>query len=296
MKSGFVSIVGKPNVGKSTLLNKLVGSKISIISPRPATTKIKILGKFQSDEGQIIFIDTPGFERGKNQLGEIMLKTILASLEESDIVFFMISAKGWKEKDEKILETLKRFDKKLILGINKIDILPDKGFLLPLIDESSKKADFLEIVPFSALKNKNVNAVVKAIMKHLLPGEKIFPDDTVTNLSLQYEIAEVIREKVLERTYQEVPQSIAVEVEEMKKGDKNREIMVIKASIIVDRDNLKSIIIGKNGLKLKSIGKAAREEISFMLEKEVFLELWVKVIKKWRERPDVFRRFGYGNF
>ncbi|HDN97870.1 MAG: GTPase Era [Candidatus Omnitrophota bacterium] len=295
MKVGTVSIIGRPNVGKSTLLNNLIGNKVSIISPKPATTRIKILGVMNEEEGQVVFIDTPGFEKSKNELGKYMLKTIYSTFEEADLLLFLIEAKGWKQEDEKILDCLKEYSDRIILGINKIDLLKNKELLLPLIDESAKKFNFLEIVPFSALKNKNIDRLKKAIFSHLPEGEPFFPPDKITNLPLEYMISEIIREKAILKTYKEVPQSIAVEVEEMREGEKDKSVQVIRANIIVDRENLKSILIGKDGRKIKEIGKLAREEIEVLLGKKVYLELWVKVIEDWREKPDLFRRFGYGN-
>lgn len=295
MKCGYVTILGKPNVGKSTLLNTLLGRKISIVSPKPATTRIKVIGVYTSNEGQIIFIDTPGFEEGKNELGKYMLKSIYSSLEETDLILFLIDARGWKDEDEKILDVLKKIEKKVILGINKIDLIPHKEELLPLIDESSKKFEFAEIVPFSALKNQNLNSLIKAIFNHLPESEQLFPSDMITNLPTEYMLAEIIREKVLQTTFKEVPHSVAVEIEEIKEGEKNKNILVIKANIIVDRENLKSIIIGKDGQKLKTIGKLAREEMELILNRKIYLELWVKVIENWRNKIDVFRKFGYGN-
>ena len=200
-----------------------------------------------------------------------------------------------KQEDEKILDCLKEYSDRIILGINKIDLLKNKELLLPLIDESAKKFNFLEIVPFSALKNKNIDRLKKAIFSHLPEGEPFFPPDKITNLPLEYMISEIIREKAILKTYKEVPQSIAVEVEEMREGEKDKSVQVIRANIIVDRENLKSILIGKDGRKIKEIGKLAREEIEVLLGKKVYLELWVKVIEDWREKPDLFRRFGYGN-
>lgn len=253
MKCGYVTILGKPNVGKSTLLNTILKQKISIVSPKPATTRIKVIGIYNSDEGQIIFIDTPGFEEGRNELGRFMLKSIYSSLEETDLILFLIECDGWKEEDEKILEVLKKIDnKKVILGINKVDKLKFKEELLPLIDESRKKFDFVEIVPFSALKNKNIDSLIKAIFLHLPESEKLYPVDMITNIPLEYRLAEIIREKILQKTYEEVPHSVAVEIEEIKEGEKNKEIIVIKANIIVDRENLKSIIIGKDGRMIKN--------------------------------------------
>ncbi len=296
MKSGAVSIVGRPNVGKSTLINSLLGYKVSIVSPRPAITRIKILGMYNSDEGQIVILDTPGFEKSRNELGKIMLKTIFSSVDDADLVLFVIEAVGgWKETDERIMEFLIKFKKKMFLVINKVDILPHKEALLPIIKESSEKYDFAEIVPVSAFRKENIEVLRKCIFKYLPEGDRMFPGDMKTNLPLEYVIAEIIREKAVNKTYQEVPQTIAVEVDAMTAGNKDKNMMVIKASIIVDRENLRGIIIGKDGTKLKSIGKLAREEIETVVGKRVYLELWVKVVKKWRDRPEVFRRFGYGN-
>ncbi|MCM8767174.1 MAG: GTPase Era [Candidatus Omnitrophica bacterium] len=296
MKTGYVTILGRPNVGKSTLLNTILKQKISIVSPKPATTRIKVIGIYNDDRGQIIFIDTPGFEEGKNEMGKFMLKSIYSSLEETDIILFLIEATGWIKEDEKIIEVLKKINKeKVILGINKIDILKYKEELLPLIDESIKKFNFIEVVPFSALKNKNIDSLIKAIFIHLPESDRFYPVDMTTNLPFEYQISEIIREKILQKTYQEVPHSAAVEIEEIKEGEKNKDILVIKANIIVDRENLKSIIIGKDGKMIKTIGKLAREEIELIVGKKVYLELKVKVIEDWRNKIDVFRKFGYGN-
>lgn len=294
MKSGFVTIVGKPNVGKSTLINNILNNKISIVSSKPATTRIKVLGIYNSEEGQIIFIDTPGMEEGRNQLGKFMQKMILNSLEETDLILFLIDARGWREEDEKTLEILKKTGKKIILVINKVDLLKEKEILLPLIEESMERHNFVEVIPISALKKKNIDRLIKSIFTYLPEGEQLYPSDMITNLPLEYKISEIIREKILNKTYQEVPQEVSVEVEEIREGQKKKDIIFISANIIVERDNLKGIIIGKNGEKIKKIGQLAREEIEILLGKKVFLQLKVKVIKDWRNRPDVFRRFGYG--
>jgi len=295
MKAGSVSIVGKPNVGKSTLINSLLGYKVSIVSSHPAITRIRILGMYNSDQGQIVILDTPGFEKSRNELGKVMLKAIFSSVDDADLVLFVIGARGWDEIDEKIIESLKKFKKNVLLVINKVDTISHKEALLPLIKESYEKYDFVDIVPVSAAKKKNIDVLRNCIFKYLPEGERMFPEDMETNVPLEYSIAEIIREKAVNKTYQEVPQSIAVEVEEMGPGKKNKDMMVIKANIIVDRENLKSIVIGKKGEKLKAIGQLAREEIEELLGKRVYLELWVRVIKGWRDRPEVFRKFGYGD-
>lgn len=296
MKSGYVSIVGKPNVGKSTLINALLNHKVSIVSPRPAITRIRVLGIYNSEEGQIAILDTPGFEDVRNELGRFMQKTIISSIEEADIILPVIESRGWQAEDERIMGTIKKFNKKAILVINKVDLLPHKEMLLPLIKDSNERYEFADIVPVSALKNKNIEGLRKCIFSHLPEGDRLFPEDMTTNLPMQYTIAEIIREKAVNKTYQEVPQSIAVEVEEITHGNKNKDMIVIKANIIIDRENIKHIIIGKNGSKLKEIGQTARKEIEEVLGKRVYLELWVRVIENWRERPDVFRKFGYGDF
>ncbi len=295
MKSGAVSIVGKPNVGKSTLINILLDRKVSIVSPCPAITRIRILGIYNSEEGQIVILDTPGFEKARDELGKMMMRTILGSMEDADIVLFMIGAKGWDEHDERILAILKKFNKKTILIINKVDKISYKESLLPIIKESKEKYDFVEIIPLSALKNINIDELRKSIFKYLPEGEKMFPEEMETNIPQEYTLAEIIREKAVNKTYQEIPQAIAVEIEEIKPGTRNKNMIIVKAEIIVDRENLKKIIIGKDGTKLKMIGKLAREEMEILLGKRVYLHLWVRVIENWRNRPDVFRKFGYGD-
>ncbi len=296
MKSGFVSIVGRPNVGKSSLINAILGSKVSIVSSHPAITRIKILGVYNSKEGQVVFLDTPGFEKNSSELAKSMVRTIFSCVEDSDIVLFLLDANGWQEYDEKILESLKKFSKKIILVINKTDMLSQKDFLLPIIENSMSRYPFLEVVPLSAKKKDNIGELLKAVFRHLPEGERLFPENMETNIPLEYEIAEIIREKIVNSTYQEVPQSIAVAIEEFKPGNKDKKMMAIRANIIIDRENIKKIIIGKNGEKLKAAGTLARKEIEELIGKKVFLELWVKVVKDWKNRPDIFRSFGYGNF
>ncbi|MCK9265567.1 GTPase Era [bacterium] len=296
MKSGFVSIVGRPNVGKSSLLNSLLNTKVSIVSSHPAITRIKILGIYNSQQGQIVFLDTPGFEKSNTELSKNMVRTIFSCVEDSNLVLLLIDAYGWQEYDEKILESLKKFNKKIILVINKVDVVPQREFVLPLIEESLEKHPFLEVVPISARRSDNVTQLIKTIYRHLPDGEEIFPADMKTNIPLEYNIAEIIREKVVNNTYQEIPQSVAVLVEEVKPGNRDKRMLAIRATIIIDRENVKRIIIGKKGDKLKKIGTQSRKELEQLLGKKVFLELWVKVIKDWKNRPDIFRNFGYGNF
>ncbi len=299
MKVGFVSIVGKPNVGKSTLINYLTGTKVSIVSPKPGTTRIRVLGvKNIPGEAQIIFLDTPGLYKPKDALGEAMVRIAKSTLEESDIILFMIDAEeGWRKSDQRVWEDyIKPLSerKPIILVINKIDRIGDAKNVLPLIEEIHKEnPEIKEIVPISALKGSNVDELLKTLLKYLPEGEQIFPEDMITDLPLRIMVAEIVREKVMLLTKEEVPTSVAVAIHEIKEGDVNPDMLVIKGDIVVDRENLKPIIIGKGGQRLKQIGKLAREEIEFITGKKVYLELWVKVKEKWRRRPDLVRSFGY---
>ena len=299
MKVGFVSIVGKPNVGKSTLINYLTGTKVSIVSPKPGTTRIRVLGvKNIPSEAQIVFLDTPGLYKPKDALGEAMVRIAKSTLEESDVILFMIDAEeGWRKSDQRVwedyIEPISE-RKPIILVINKIDRIGDAKNVLPLIEEIHKEnPEIKEIVPISALKGSNVDELLKTLLKYLPEGEQIFPEDMITDLPLRIMVAEIVREKVMLLTKEEVPTSVAVAIHEIKEGDINPNMLVIKGDIVVDRENLKPIIIGKGGQRLKQIGKLAREEIELITGKKVYLELWVKVKEKWRRRPDLVRSFGY---
>ncbi len=301
MKVGYVAIVGKPNVGKSTLLNNLLGTKVSIISPKAGTTRMRIIGVKNLDEpekAQIIFLDTPGIyePKKKDVLGHSMVETAKQSLEEADVILFMIDAtEGWRTRDEEIYQNfIKPLGKPVIVVINKIDKLGPAKMVLPLIEEIHKKhPELMEIVPISALKGANLKELIKTILKYLPEGEPLFPEDMVTDLPLRLLAAEIVREKAMMLTREEVPTSIAVKIDEIKKGDKNPNMLVIRGEIIVDRENLKPIIIGKKGQRLKEIGKRARQELELILGRPVYLELWVKVVPDWRRRPEYIRLFGY---
>jgi len=299
MKVGYVAIVGKPNVGKSTLLNNLLGTKVSIISPKAGTTRMRILGvKNIPNEAQIVFLDTPGIYEPKKSdaLGHSMIETAKQSLEEADVILFMIDAtEGWRPRDEEIYQNfIKPLNKPVIVVINKIDKLGPAKNVLPLIEEIHKKhPELTEIVPISALKGANLDELLKTILKYLPEGEPLFPEDMVTDLPLRLLAAEIVREKAMLLTREEVPTSIAVKIDEIKPGDANPNMLVIRGEIIVDRENLKPIIIGKKGQRLKEIGKKAREELELMLGRPVYLELWVKVVPEWRRRPEYIRMLGY---
>jgi GTP-binding protein Era len=291
-KSGFVSLIGRPNAGKSTLLNLLLGEKIAIISPKPQTTRNRILGIKNLPTGQIVFLDTPGIHYSQTRLNQAMVKVALATLQEVDVVCFLIEAdRPDNEENDLVLEDLKRVSKPVILVINKIDLV-SKSRLLPIMERYSQLRAFEQIIPISALLGDGVDVLVAELFKILPQGPKFFPEDMITDLSERFLVAEFIREKVIQLTREEIPYSTAVEVEEfIEREEKN--LIVIKATIQVERESQKGILIGEKGRMLKEIGRLAREEIEAFLGVRVFLELWVKVEKNWREDPQALRRLGY---
>lgn len=284
MKSGFVSIVGRPNVGKSTLLNKLINKKLAITSDKVGTTRNNIYGIYNEEDTQIIFIDTPGIGKTVDKLGATLNKKAYSSLENDLVLFLVDIASGFGKNDEKILERLKQENKKVILVLNKIDKI-NKEKLFEEILKLKDLYDFLEIVPISGLKGNNTDELVKAIKKHLPDDIKYFDNDIITNTDESFMIGEIIREKVLNLTKEEVPHSVTCLVEniEFKKGIAN-----INGLIIVDRKNLKKIIIGKNGSMLKRIGTLARKDIESYLNMKVYLELYVKTIENWKNKEEIF--------
>lgn len=288
MKSGFVSIVGRPNVGKSTLLNKLLNKKIAITSDKVGTTRNMIYGVYNEDDTQIVFVDTPGINKATSKLGEVLNKTAYSSFDNDLVLFLVDIASGYGPNDNKILNRLKEDNKDVILVLTKVDkIKKDK-----LYDEITKLKDlynFLDIVPISSVKGINTTELIEVIKKYLKDDVKYFDDDVITNVSERFLVGEIIREKVLILTREEVPHAVTCVVENMEfKKDK----CYINACIVVDRDNLKGIIIGKNGQMLKKIGSMAREEIEVLLGKKVYLELFVKVIDNWRQKPNLFQELG----
>ncbi|MDD9147583.1 MULTISPECIES: GTPase Era [unclassified Sporolactobacillus] len=291
-KSGFVAIIGRPNVGKSTLLNQVLGQKIAIMSDKAQTTRNKIRGIYTTDDEQIIFIDTPGIHKPKHRLGEVMTATALATLNEVDLTLFIIDAEqGYGRGDQFIMDFLKKTASPVFLVVNKIDkVRPDD--LLPLIERYRQLYRFAEIVPVSALQGQNVGTLMKQIRGYLPDGPKYYPDDQVTDHPERFIVSELIREKILQMTRDEVPHSIAVIIEQMK-HDKDRGIVDIQATIVVERPSQKGIIIGKAGSMLKKIGTLARKEIEALIGSKVFLELWVKVDKDWRDKEEELKNFGY---
>lgn len=288
MKSGFVSIVGRPNVGKSTLLNKLLNQKIAITSDKVGTTRNTIYGIYNDEDSQIIFVDTPGINKATSKLGEVLNNKAYSSFDNDLVLFLVDIASGFGPNDNRILNRLKEDNKDVILVLTKVDkIKKDK-----LYDEIIKLKDlynFLDIVPISSIKGINTTELIEVIKKYLKDDVKYFDDDVITNVSEKFLVGEIIREKVLNLTREEVPHAVTCVVENMEfKKDK----CYINACIVVDRDNLKGIIIGKNGQMLKKVGTMAREEIEVLLGKKVYLELFVKVIENWRQKPNLFEELG----
>lgn len=284
MRSGFVSIVGRPNVGKSTLINKLINKKIAITSDKAGTTRNIIYGVYNEVDTQIVFIDTPGIGKTADKLEAHLNKKAFASLENDLVLFLIDTPSGFGKGDQRILDKLKQDNKKVILVLNKIDKL-DKEKVFNEIVKMKDLYDFLEIVPISGLKGNNVNELIKTIKKHLPDNIKYFNDDVITNTDESFMIGEIIREKVLNLTKEEVPHSVTCVVEnlEFKKG-----ICNINALIVVDRKNLKGILIGKQGSMLKKIGSLARADIEEYLGMKVYLELYVKTIENWKNKEEMF--------
>ncbi|MDT0124057.1 GTPase Era [Paenibacillus sp. RRE4] len=291
-KSGFIAIIGRPNVGKSTLMNQVIGQKIAIMSDKPQTTRNKIHGVYTSEEQQIVFLDTPGIHKRQSKLGDYMNETALNTLGEVEAALFLIDAsEGMGGGDRYIAEQLKSVRTPVILVMNKIDKIAPEA-LLPLIEEYRKLHDFAEIVPVSAMLGSNVSTLLEQIGKYLPEGPQYYPEDQVTDHPEQFVCAELIREKILQMTREEVPHSIAVTIEDMKVQDNG--VVYISAVIFVERDSQKGIIIGKQGALLKEVGKRARQDIQNLLGSRIFMDLWVKVKKDWRNQDRVLRDLGFG--
>lgn len=289
-KSGFVALIGRPNVGKSTLLNFLVGQKVAIMSPQPQTTRNKISGIYTDDQEQIVFIDTPGIHKPKNKLDDFMDKSSYSALDEVDVVLFMVEPEPAGKGDQYIAELLKKIKKTVFLVINKIDkVHPDK--LLSIIDSYKNLGDFAEIVPISASQGNNVSELIKTIAKYLPEGPQFYDADQLTDRPEYFIVAELIREQVLKLTHEEVPHATAVVVDRMRDHEGGK--LQIEATIYVERPGQKGIIIGKKGQMLKQIGIAARQEIEALLGEKVNLRLWVKVQKNWRSDPAFLKSIGY---
>lgn len=294
-KSGFVSIVGRPNVGKSTLMNNVVGEKIAIMSDKPQTTRNTIQAVYTDEEMQIVFLDTPGIHKPKNKLGEFMVKAATDAFKNVDLILFVVDdSKKIGPGDRKIMEDLRNVKTPIILVVNKIDQLDQKGELFDIIKMYDNEGIFKEIVPISALKGKNTDTLIKVIQNYLEEGPKYFPDYMITDQPERVLIAELIREKVLHYLNDEIPHGVAVEIEKMKARN-DKEIVDVSAVIYCERDSHKGIIIGKNGRKLKGIGKSARQDIELLLGSQINLQLWVKVKENWRNLQNYINNFGYND-
>lgn len=293
MKSGFVSLIGRPNVGKSTLLNNIMERKIAITSNKPQTTRNIIQGIYHDKDMQIIFVDTPGIHKPKYKLGKYLNKQSYMMIEDVDVILFLVDAKeGLGKGDLFVIDKLKSIKKDVILVLNKIDKLTNDE-ILERINEYKDLYNFAEIVPVSSLKNKNVDRLMAVLKNYIKDEIKYYDDDTITNSSTEFIISEYIREKVLNLTNEEVPHSITCVVENI---EYKKNIVNINACIIVDRDSLKKIIIGKNGSMLKEIGSKSRIDIEKLLGKKVYLELFVRSVKNWRDKEKYLQEFGFKNF
>ena len=289
-KSGFAALIGRPNVGKSTLMNALIGQKIAITSNKPQTTRNRIQTVYTCEEGQIVFVDTPGIHKSKNRLGDYMVNVAQRSLKEVDVILYLVEPSDFIGPGERhILDQLRTLPTPVILVINKIDTVKREE-LLGFIDTYRREMEFAEIVPVSALKSDNLKELIKCIMLYLPCGPAFFDEDTVTDQPERQIVAELIREKALRRLEEEIPHGIAVTIEKMKW---RRNIVEIDATIICEKNSHKGIIIGKQGAMLKKIGTDARRDIENMLEKQVNLQLWVKVKKDWRDSDFLLKNFGY---
>ena len=290
MRCGFVSLVGRPNVGKSTLLNSLLGMKLAITSNVSGTTRNVIQGIYNDDDSQIIFVDTPGIHKPVNKLGNLMNKKTYSNTEDVDVIMLLIDATtGFGKGDQFILEKIKNSELPIFLLLNKIDLVKDKSKLLKEIDEVRDIYNFKEIIPISAKKNNNINDLIKTIKNYLPEMDSIYSEDELTNVSTKFIMAEFVREKILELTHDEIPHTVTCYVENYEENSKSVHIQVL---VVVDRDNVKKIIIGKNGSMLKEIGTRARHDMEAFLGKKVFLETFVKTIKDWRNQEKYFSELG----
>ncbi len=293
MRSGFVTLVGRPNVGKSTLLNSIIGTKVAITSNKPQTTRNVIQGIYNEDDTQIIFVDTPGIHKPNHKLGTYLNKQAYTSINDVDVILFLVSAKEELGSGDKfVLEKIKEANVPVILVINKIDGL-SKDEIFNKINEYKDLYEFNDIVPVSALKKSNTSELIKVIKTYLTDEIKYYDDSFITNKPITFTISEIVREKVFNLTNDEVPHSLTCIVENM---EKNNNAYHINVAIIVDRDSLKKIIIGKQGSMVKEIGIRARKELEEVLGKKVYLEIFVKVIKKWRDKEKYLQEFGFNDF
>lgn len=290
-RAGFIAILGRPNVGKSTLLNRIIGKKISITSSKPQTTRHRLLGIQTTADWQMIFVDTPGVHLGsKRYINQVLNKTAANALAGVDVTMLMITAEGWKEEDRHALKLAQQEKNTLILLINKVDKLKDKNRLLPLIESSSKMHDFKAIIPLSATNGENVDALLDVLPEFLPESPLLFPEDQLTDKGARFIVSETIREKLFRQLHNEIPYALAVEIQQFEVTD-----ALLKADVIVwvEKESQKGITIGKKGEKLRSVGTSAREELESYFERKVFLQLWVKVRENWSDDVAMLRSIGY---
>ena len=291
-KSGFIALIGRPNVGKSTLMNALVGQKVAIMSNRPQTTRNRIRGVLTTESSQIVFIDTPGIHKPHHRLGEYMVEAAEATLREVDAVLFVVDATEPDHPlDELVLERIRSVQTPVFLVINKVDAVP-KPRVLQMIADYNGRRPFAEIIPVSAKTGIQLDELRRSIEVQLPEGPKFYPDEMVTDHPESFVIAENIREKVLSQTREEVPHSVMVEVEQMERRE-NTDVLYVHAIIYTERESQKAILIGKRGAMLKRVGQLARQELEALFGNKVYLELWVKVKKDWRNEPSMLRRLGF---
>jgi GTP-binding protein Era len=290
-RSGFVAIVGRPNVGKSTLMNHILGQKISITSSKPQTTRHRILGIKTTDESQVIYVDTPGVHlNAKNAMNRYMNRAATSSIEDVELILFLVEANAWTEEDENVLQRLKTVKAPVVLVVNKIDRIKDKEELFPVLEELSKKMEFATVIPLSALKGSNIKALEKLVNERMPVGEPVFPEDYVTDRSERFLAAELIREKLMRGLGKELPYSTTVEIESFKH---EKGMLRIHALIWVERDSQKRIVIGKGGEKLKEVGQQSRLDMERLFDSKVFLQLWVKVKEGWSDNERLLNSLGY---
>jgi GTP-binding protein Era len=294
-KSGLIAIVGRPNVGKSTLLNQLLGQKISIVSPKPQTTYFRIAGIKTLPNAQMVFLDTPGVYSGGSGFHRRLSRIAFQALQETDLVLWIVEPRADLDPDERtLLRGIERAGRPTFLLINKVDLLPNKERMLPLISQFSSLGPFAEIVPVSALRKENLDRLEELIIKYLPAGAPLYPEGEITDQSERVLSGEFIREKIFQQVHHEVPYAVAVSIEEFKER-KEQSIVFIQAALYVEKESQKAILIGKKGEKLKQIGESARREIEILIGSKVFLRLWVKVKKGWRNDPEALKQLGYGS-
>ena len=292
MKVGFVSIVGRPNAGKSTLINSIIGSKVAIVSDKAHTTRNNIQGIYNDDDSQIIFIDTPGIHKPMHKLGKYMNSQSYYSIEDTNVILFMVDATEKIGKGDKfILEKLKEVDSNVFLVLNKVDRIKKEN-LFPMIEEYNKLFDFKEIIPISALKKDNIDDLIKTIKKYLDEGERYYSEDYYTDKSINFMVSEIVREKVLNLTHEEVPHAVTCVLE---KYEEEKNSIHINVLIIVEREGIKRILVGHSGSMIKEIGIEARKDIEELVGKKVYLELFVKTVNNWREKDKYLTECGFNN-